>query len=152
MEYKRVKIQGHERYEIDTNGIIYGLKGQPLKYWKRGKGYYCCQLNGKTVSPHRLAAIAFLGLSEEFDGRVVDHINEDKLDNRVENLQVLTNSENVRKSLGGDMSLPKGVSRLKSTGLYKYTIYTDKKYPKGKIVKSSKDLDTLLQYIQQYNG
>lgn len=152
MQYKRVKIQGHERYEIDTNGVIYGLKGQPLKYWIRGKGYYCCQLDGKTVSPHRLVAIAFLGLPYNFNGLVVDHINEDKLDNRVNNLQILTNSENLRKSLGGDMSLPKGVSQLKSTGLYKYTIYTNKKYPKGQIVKSSKDLNTLLQFIKNHNG
>lgn len=43
---------------------------------------------------HRLVAAAFLGESEE--GHVVNHKNGDRFDNRVENLEYVTQGENVK--------------------------------------------------------
>ena len=39
----------------------------------------------------------------------VDHINDDCLDDRIENLQILTNAENIRKSRLGKPSPRKGI-------------------------------------------
>ncbi len=154
MEVIKKTIKGLEPYQVDNMGNVYGFNGLKLKSWGRGKNkdYLGVDIFNKTRSVHRLVAYAF-GLidSLEYDGRMIDHINEIKKDNRLVNLQVLTNSQNIRKSRGGDMSLPKGVSFIKREGIYRYTVYGDKKHPKGKIIKHSKDLNYLLEFIDNYN-
>ena len=147
----KVKLEGLEPYEVDSDGNIYGFNGKVLKPYGRGKGkaYGAITIFGKHLSVHRLVAYGF-GLIEslEYDGKQIDHINEIKNDNRLSNLQVLSNSKNVRKSKGGDLSLPKGVSYIKTRGLFRYTTYNDPvNYPKGKIIKSSRDLNKLLKFI-----
>ena len=148
-------IVGLEPYKADNLGNIYGLKGQKLKPYGRGKNraYLGVDIGEKTYSVNRLVAYAF-GLidSLEFNGIMIDHINEIKSDNRVVNLQPLTNSQNIRKSKGGDMSLPKGVSYIKKSKRYRFTVYTDKRYPKGKGIKSSKSLEEILEFVKNYNG
>ena len=146
----KVQLKGLGPYEVDSEGNVYGKKGDILKPYNRGKkrAYLAVDLFKKTYSVHRLIAYGF-GLIDEikYDGRQVDHINEVKNDNRLENLQVLTNSQNVRKSKGGDLSLPEGVSYIKSRNHYRYTIYDEHNYPKGKIIKSNKDLSELIKFI-----
>jgi hypothetical protein len=49
----------------------------------------------KAYGVHQVVALAFHGQPPE--GRVVDHINTIKTDNRPENLEYVTNSENVKR-------------------------------------------------------
>ncbi len=52
-----------------------------------------------------------LGLSKG-DGKTGDHVNRDRLDNRRENLRVVTKAENAQNRSGkGSRSLPRGVHR-----------------------------------------
>ena len=92
MELKINDIKGLEPYKADSLGNIYGLKGQILKPYGRGKKikYEAVDVYGKTYSVHRLVAYAF-GILEDldFNGLMIDHINEVKNDNRIENLQVI---------------------------------------------------------------
>lgn len=60
-------------------------------------GYKAVFNNGKRTLVHRLVADAFL-LKEDHH-TCVDHINEDRADNRVENLRWVTRSENSRYSV-----------------------------------------------------
>ena len=53
----------------------------------------------KTKRVHQLVAIAFLGHNPKQNKIVVDHINNDKSDNRLENLQLLTQRQNVNKDV-----------------------------------------------------
>lgn len=46
---------------------------------------------------HRLVAEAFLGLGFPGDERDVDHLDENKLNNRVDNLEVVTHAENMAR-------------------------------------------------------
>lgn len=62
------------------------------------KGYWKFAYNHKTYSVHRLLAEAWL--PGYFEGAVVDHINNDSSDNRLENLQWLTFGDNLRKWAG----------------------------------------------------
>lgn len=60
-------------------------------------GYAFAQCgDGKRIGMHRL----ILGLADD-DGRVGDHINRDKLDNRRCNLRAVTYAENNRRRVGG---------------------------------------------------
>ena len=152
----KVKLEGLEPYEVDSDGNVYGFNGKVLKPYHRGKEmqYECVSIFKKNTSVHRLVAYGF-GLIEslEYDGKQIDHINEVKDDNRLSNLQVLSNSKNVRKSKGGDLSLPKGVCYMKTSDSFRYTTYDDPvNYPKGKIIKHSKDLNKLLKFIADEQG
>ena len=52
----------------------------------------------KCMSIHQLVAMSFLGHSPDGTHKVVvDHVNDDKIDNRVKNLQLLSNRENCNK-------------------------------------------------------
>lgn len=52
----------------------------------------------KTYLIHQLVAMAFLGYELNGHKIVVDHLNNDGFDNRLENLQLITHSGNLRKN------------------------------------------------------
>lgn len=91
-----------------ATGKVYGTRGPggaPYKTPKELKGsivngYHVVSIrNGATkliCRVHRIVWISQHGIIP--DGYVVDHINNDKLDNRIENLQLLTPGENSTKA------------------------------------------------------
>ena len=58
--------------------------------WWNLKGYACAWVDGKKVLLHHLV------IGHPPEGKEVDHINNDKLDNRVENLRFVTHAENLK--------------------------------------------------------
>ncbi len=74
---------------INTNRILGG------KY--DGAGYKAVQLDGKNYNVHRLVALAFIPNPQNLPH--INHIDEDKLNNDVKNLEWCTPSENVRHSI-----------------------------------------------------
>jgi len=91
------------RYQASTWGRIRSMswertgKIRVLKVLLCGDGYQCVHLfkNGKpkTCLVHRLVWETFNGSIPE--GYEVNHINEDKTDNRLENLNLMTPKENM---------------------------------------------------------
>jgi len=78
------------------------LESQPMSQLVSKKGYKSVILSKNSkqnrVSVHVLVAQSFLNYT--YTGHIVcDHINEDKTDNRVVNLQVISNRKNVIKSM-----------------------------------------------------
>lgn len=75
-----------------TNKIVKGTT--------RTDGYHQTRLqvynNGKSILTHRLVWLAFVGEIEE--GMVINHINGDKSDNRLENLEKVSHQENMIKA------------------------------------------------------
>ncbi len=56
------------------------------------RGYPIIRLYGKNRTVHRLVAAAFLG---DVTNLTVNHLNGIKTDNRVDNLEICTNQENI---------------------------------------------------------
>ena len=64
-------------------------------------GYYSVSICGKSPQVHQLVAIAFLGHKPCGAKFVIDHINNEKLDNRFINLQITTTRHNSSKDRKG---------------------------------------------------
>lgn len=103
MEEIWVKINGYEYYFVSNKGNVKNLKSgreKTLKPWLNN-GYLIVQLslNGKSkkYGVHQLVAIGFLNHSRCGLKMVVNHINFNRIDNRVENLEVVTQRENSNK-------------------------------------------------------
>ena len=60
-----------------------------------GTKYLCIIRNGKRIKIHRLVALAFVENTDPESKVTVDHINEDRFDNRACNLRWCTNKENL---------------------------------------------------------
>ena len=81
-------------YWIDTDGNVYNSKKELLKTQTWWTGYQYVNIAGCNRSIHRLVAMAFLpDYSEE---KQVHHINENKADNRLENLKVMEMAEHQK--------------------------------------------------------
>lgn len=89
-------VQGFEsKYEISNFGNIRNTKGKQLSPWDNREGYLCIDLwDGKRTHKkiHRLVAEAFIPNPNNLP--LVNHINEEKYDNRVDNLEWVTAAEN----------------------------------------------------------
>ena len=88
-------------YQVSNLGRVKSLKFDKEKILNTGKassGYLmvCFSKNGKKKARtvHSVVAEAFLDHEPNGYKLVVNHINFDRLDNRVENLEVVTNREN----------------------------------------------------------
>jgi hypothetical protein len=87
----------NEKYEVTTNGVVINSKSGRELLYDESNGYRRVTLSIDSVktrhSVHRLVANAFLPTIEGKD--FVNHINGDKKDNRVENLEWCNNQENM---------------------------------------------------------
>lgn len=95
------KIDGHDRYSISNMGRVRNDKtGRILKTNVISNAGYCViVLQGKGYSIHRLVAKHFIPNPDNLSD--VNHKNEIKTDNRVENLEWLSHRDNMH--YGGTM-------------------------------------------------
>lgn len=81
-------------YWIDTNGNVYNSKKELLKTQTYCTGYQYIHIAGHNRLIHRLVAMAFL--PDYSEDKQVHHINENKTDNRLENLKVMEMAEHQK--------------------------------------------------------
>jgi len=93
-------INGFEGYyQVSSLGKIKSLRFNKIRYLKfyKRNGYFCIDLQIKNkikkTTVHRLVASAFI--LNPLNKPMINHINGNRKDNRVENLEWVTNSENL---------------------------------------------------------
>ena len=92
----------YDLYASDENGNVTNIiKKVPSKSKKHSSGYVYCTVRKyggkqKRCILHRFVWECFNGVMPE--GKVIDHINNDKKDNRLCNLQLVTQQQNCKKS------------------------------------------------------
>lgn len=95
------------QYQVSNLGRVKSFKkskvGKILKQYNDTYGYkilsLCKKSECKTFKIHKLVAIVFLGHTPNYYSDIVDHINNDKTDNRVTNLQITNSRTNNTKDI-----------------------------------------------------
>ncbi len=92
------EIPGMPGYFASNDGRVRKGLTKIIQTHDNAKGYITAQIMMDRkrfgIGVHRLVAMAFLG---NVEGMEVDHLNADKKDNRVENLEIVTRAENMRR-------------------------------------------------------
>lgn len=123
-------IKGYEGlYQVSDLGRVKSLKFKKQRILKPvlvGNGYYAVNLHKggsqKSKTIHQLVAVTFLNHEPCGHEIVVDHIDNDKTNNKVENLQLITVRHNVSKDWKGKTSKYTGVSWNKRQRVWKAVI------------------------------
>ena len=101
--FKYDKETGELRWDVKKAGVTYGA----IAGCSNGRGYLVVRVNGNLYYVHRLIFLMHKG----YLPKIIDHINGDKLDNRIENLRSATVGQNQhnRKTNTNNTSGYKGV-------------------------------------------
>lgn len=95
-----------DKLSRNRNGFFkFTTKEKLLKLFIDDKGYYMVKLYNKsikkTLKVHKLVAITFLNHKPNGYVLVIDHIDNNKTNNKLENLQIITQRENASKDRKG---------------------------------------------------
>ena len=102
-------VLGYEGlYQVSSLGRVKSLKFNKEKILKlrvNKKRYFEVVLyikgKSKVFKVHRLIAMSFLNYKNNQNKLVIDHINNNQLDNNIDNLQIITQRENTNKDKKG---------------------------------------------------
>lgn len=130
-------------YKINTKGEVFSYlkptvgkgriiadQGKKLKPFKTNKGYLKVTIRNKNLSVHRLVAMAFI--DNPLNKPQINHIDGNKENNEVSNLEWVTNSENHKHKMDNNLNVaPKGEEH------YLYGKKGDKHHSSRKVVQLS---------------
>jgi len=154
------RVKSLDRRIVNTKGKIENRKGMILKQTnvclgkKTERNYFVCRLSKEGKSNkfyiHQLVVMGFLKMSSDHK-LVVDHIDNNSLNNNIENLQLITQRENSSKDKFRHKYTSDyvGVSFNKKKNVYQSYIYIE-----GKLVYlgcSKKEEQVRDMYINKLN-
>ena len=154
-----VRIEGFPKYVIHPCGTILKIwknKTTEMKTHKNTYGYIKVPLtnNGKNYSRrvHRLLAIQFIHNDDPDNKIEIDHIDDIRDNNKIENLEWVTHVENIKRRnlVNPPAEITKGgICKRKNIWIWRYYV---KGKQKSKTMKNLKDLEKYRDdIIRNYN-
>lgn len=144
-----IKIKDYDNYTININGIIKNKFNKELKHsFSKSTGYYTINLyneQGKKLSHiHKLIGIHFIPNPD--NKLCIDHIDNNKLNNSIDNLRWASYQENSRNRIKQQQasSIYKGVSFDKSRNKWICQITVNKK--RVNLGRFNDELEAVKQY------
>ncbi len=144
---KIIVIEGKELM-VFASGVIYRLNsnGKAFKLAKNvanaPTGYNTLNVKNKTFYRHRIMGMAFLNLDVNNKSQVMDHINGNRIDNRLENLRIVSYQQNSFNSRAKGYYYDKCASKYRSqitvngkninVGLFKTAMEANQAYIEAK--------------------
>lgn len=121
------EVPGYKDYQVSNMGRVKSFKGKGPKILRPGGTKYLSVVlrkggKSKTFKVSVLVAMAFLDHVPGGYDRIVDHIDNNKLNDRLENLQIISTRENTSKDKPNAKSKYPGVSWCKQTGKWRAAI------------------------------
>lgn len=131
---KEGRVKSLKRTITTSNNRMLPIKEVIRKSVKCSKGYYSVNLSKKNKASkekiHKLMAITFLDHNPCGHKIVIDHINNNPSDNRLENIQLIKNRENLSKDKIGSSKFT-GVIVSKKGYIYSQINLNGKQYHLG---------------------
>lgn len=136
MQEKSKKYNENENYLIFDDGNVFSLKiNKFLKLSESNCGYlfFCDYKNGrkKTTYVHRVVAAAFLANQQNF--KTVNHIDGDKKNNMVSNLEWCSLSENIKHAYRTGLKSISEVQKIRAKTLHTF-VDKDKRRERAKFL------------------
>ena len=146
-------VQKYPAFKVSNLGRVLNTKTGNYLGSKSPNGYWRVDIKGKSVKIHLLVAAEFLDHRDTSNRKiVVDHIDGDKNNNRLDNLQVISQSLNTRKGKGAKgEDLPEYVTYTDIRGC-KYYTYTRWKDGKTHRLKYSKTLEGIVAFKDKFEA
>ena len=125
------RVKSLSRIKLNKGKYPYTSKEKILKQHVNNN-YMKVRISDKMLSVHQVVAMAFLNHKIDGMNLVVDHINNNPLDNRLKNLQVITQRQNATKDKINKTSKYAGVSWHKALNKWRsYIKINDKQIHLG---------------------
>ena len=108
-----IPIESLNNYKITQSGKIWSYYSNKFLATRIHNGYHTIALAKTDYSIHKLVAITFIPNPNQYE--IINHIDEDKLNNHVSNLEWTTQKDNIRKC-SKDTSHPQEIIQLDLNG------------------------------------
>ena len=122
-------VKSLKRIQTWSDGRVRNIPECIRKQFANKKGYYTVGLNisgnDKTHYVHQLVARTFLNYNIGNRKRVVDHIDNDRSNNNLSNLQIISQRDNTSKDQKNRSSKYIGVSWHKSSKTWRASIWVN---------------------------
>lgn len=134
-------IFNYKEYEISNYGRIKN-NNKIIKPYIHNKGYLRVAIKGKHYLVHRLVAIMFIP-NNNIEKKQVNHIDGNKQNNKVDNLEWVTSKENNYHAIATGLRL--SGNGIKPKNIYQYT-------KNGKMIKKWDNINDIMKNFNlKYN-
>lgn len=156
-DWKPVHLEDFTQYQVSTFGNVLNTKtNKLLNPYDNGRGYLFVDLtnNGKrkTIQVHKLVSFAFLENPNEY--KEIDHIDQEKTNNRIDNLRWCSRNQNNRniQKRSNTSSKYKGVCWNKSHNKWHSNITLNKKkHNLGYFETEEEAFECFRQFVLEHN-